>query len=100
MIEDVLHHATHLQHSSCAVSPEDRFVEHAIDRQLAQMRTALLRTELARIHDELTRTFARCPDWASALLPSLMVLALRLELGRSRACSPKCRADGRPAQHA
>jgi hypothetical protein len=69
--------------TSCAVSTDGWFVENAIDIQLQQMGAAALRTELARIHDDLMRTFVRCPDWVPALLPSLLIMALRLELGRS-----------------
>ena len=59
------------------------FADRAVDDRLANMDRAALRADLGRKHDELTRTFVRRPAWVSALLPHLMIAALRLEISRS-----------------
>jgi hypothetical protein len=46
---------------------------------------------LARKHQELARTFVRCPPWAVQRLPMLARLALRLERGRTVNTSPPLR---------
>jgi hypothetical protein len=59
-----------------------RYVEHAVNEQLAALGRRELRAQLARKSDEFRQTFTYFPAWASAWLPGFAWTALRLELAR------------------
>ena len=60
-----------------------RYVERAVNQRLATLDRAELRAHVQRKHDEMRRTFSRCPRWAFAWLPAFAWIALRVEFARS-----------------
>lgn len=59
-----------------------RYVEHAVNEQLAALGRRELRAQLARKADEFRQTFTYFPAWATAWLPGFAWTALRLEFAR------------------